>query len=49
MTKIQNNKQYLDVTGFGHGILKFEIYPSTLLGMVRLSNHLEFGAWNLRF
>ena len=40
MTKIRKSKQYLVLEGFGHLILKFEIYPSTLLRMVSLSNHL---------
>jgi len=40
MTEIQNLKLVYDLTYFGHWILGFEIYPSTLLRVVSLSNHL---------
>jgi hypothetical protein len=34
---------------FGHWKLEFEIYPSTGLRVVSLSNHLFFGACYLEF
>jgi len=61
MTKIPNSKPVYDlefgkiemptimVLILGHWILKFVIYPSTLLRVVSLSNHLIFGACYLIF